>query len=124
MSEWNRATKTFQWREPEPNCHEFKYIGRTPQGGLSGGDDVYECILCGSGGYGEDENDNCSKAEEKGKTEVVIVGRTEYHNDLKERAVKGKHIIIQDSSSKYPKVITKEEFDKFFTLTLEKELKQ
>lgn len=40
-----------------PRCDAISmaYVGRTPQGGLSGGDDVYECQLCGldteSSGY-------------------------------------------------------------------------
>ena len=28
-------------------CRSMKYLGRTPQGGLSGGDDVYQCEICG-----------------------------------------------------------------------------
>ena len=30
-------------------CHikSMKYMGRTPQGGCSGGDDIYECEICG-----------------------------------------------------------------------------
>jgi hypothetical protein len=122
MTEWQEATKVFKWREPEPNCHQFKYLGRTPQGGLSGGDDVYECVLCGKSGYGEEETERCFKADEKGKTEAVIVGKTEhYYSDIKEKAVKGKHIIIQDPTLKYPEVITKEEFDKFFIASLNRQ---
>ena len=30
------------------DCKSMKYLGRTPQGGLSGGDDVYQCEICGS----------------------------------------------------------------------------
>jgi len=30
------------------DCKSMKYLGRTPQGGLSGGDDVYKCEICGS----------------------------------------------------------------------------
>ena len=29
------------------DCISMKYVGRTPQGGCSGGDDVYECEICG-----------------------------------------------------------------------------
>lgn len=28
------------------DCISMKYLGRTPQGGLSGGDDIYECEIC------------------------------------------------------------------------------
>ena len=29
------------------DCVSMKYLGRTPQGGCSGGDDIYECEICG-----------------------------------------------------------------------------
>jgi hypothetical protein len=115
MTEWKKAKKLVECREPEPNAHEFKYLGRTPQGGLSGGDDVYECVLCGETGYGEDENDYCSEAETKGKTEAVVVGQTEYYyHDIKQRAVKGKHIIVKDVDG--IRVIEKSVFEKNYEL--------
>lgn len=32
---------------PYCDCISRRYVGRTPQGGLSGGDDIYECEICG-----------------------------------------------------------------------------
>jgi len=29
------------------DCVSMKYVGRTPKGGCSGGDDIYECEICG-----------------------------------------------------------------------------
>ncbi len=29
------------------DCISMGYMGRTPQGGSSGGDDIYECEICG-----------------------------------------------------------------------------
>jgi len=29
------------------DCISLKYVGRTPQGGCAGGDDIYECEICG-----------------------------------------------------------------------------
>jgi hypothetical protein len=34
------------------DCVSMRYVGRTPQGGLSGGDSVYECEICGRTNYG------------------------------------------------------------------------
>jgi len=30
------------------DCVSMRYMGRTLQGGLTGGDDVYECEICGT----------------------------------------------------------------------------
>jgi len=30
----------------EDVAHKWTYVGKTPQGGLAGGDDVYECKRC------------------------------------------------------------------------------
>jgi hypothetical protein len=29
------------------DCISMEYLGRTPRGGLSGGDDIYKCEICG-----------------------------------------------------------------------------
>jgi hypothetical protein len=114
MSEWKQATKTFQWREPQPNDHEWKYVGRTPQGGLSGGDDVYECQLCHITTDEPSKAWSCQKGSE-GKTEKVVTGKhPEYYYDITEKAILGKHIILQDPSCNYPEVIAKTDFKKFF----------
>jgi len=97
MSEWKKTKKLVEWREPEPNTHEWKYVGRTPQGGLSGGDDVYECKLCGRSSEGESWNSHCWEAKEKGgKTEAIHVGYDDYRYRITKRAIKGKHIIVKD----------------------------
>ena len=33
------------------DCISMKYMGRTPRGGLTGGDDVYECEICNTTKY-------------------------------------------------------------------------
>ena len=37
---------------PSCNCTSMKYLGRTPQGGLTGGDDIYECEICHKNNHG------------------------------------------------------------------------
>lgn len=108
MTEWKKAKKLIEWREPEPNTHEWKYAGRTPQGGLSGGDDVHECTLCGRSSLSERWNDQCWEGE-KGKTEVIQIGPNYRH---KERAILGKHIIIKDETGL--EIILIENFKKYY----------
>lgn len=52
---WKLEQKIVQLRPKTENgkreckhcdCISMKYFGRTPQGGLAGGDDVYECEIC------------------------------------------------------------------------------
>ena len=114
MSEWKQATKIFQWREPQPNDHEWEYVGRTPQGGLSGGDDVYECQLCHVTTDEPSKAWSCEKGKD-GKTEKVVIGKNSYYHNITEKAIVGEHIIIQDPAQKYPEVISKADFTKFFT---------
>ncbi len=37
------------------SCHvqSMKYMGRTPRGGLSGGQEIYECEICGKDWIGD-----------------------------------------------------------------------
>jgi DNA-directed RNA polymerase subunit M/transcription elongation factor TFIIS len=35
------------------DCVSMKYLGRTPRGGLSGGDDFYECEICGKSNFSQ-----------------------------------------------------------------------
>ena len=118
MSEWKQANKIVQWREPEPNTHEWKCVGRTPQGGLSGGDDIYECHLCGLTTCEPSIEKYCSKVGVKGKTECVIVGHTEYWTDIYKEAVVGKHIIIKDENG--IQIIALETFAKNFSMVNQK----
>jgi hypothetical protein len=113
MSDWQKATKQVFWREPIPNAHEWKYSGRTPQGGLSGGDDVYMCELCGTSTCEPSKAWRCEKGS-TGKTEEVVVGKSEYWFDIKENAILGKDIVIKHPDQQYPKVITVVEFKKYY----------
>ncbi|VVB52332.1 Uncharacterised protein [uncultured archaeon] len=109
MSEWKKASKVVEWREPTPNAHEFGYAGRTPQGGLSGGDDVYECKNCGLSTLEPSRELNCPQAH-KGKTESVVVGKKDGWIDIREDAIVGKHIIVKDEAGIH--IVDKEVFDK------------
>ena len=35
------------------NVRSMAYIGRTPQGGMSGGEEIYECEICGHDWVGD-----------------------------------------------------------------------
>jgi len=110
MMEWKKAKKLVEYREPIPNTHEWKYDGRTPQGGLSGGDDVHKCKLCGKTNIYEKWNDSCWEGK-KGKTEAVELTPNRY-NSKKERAILGTHTIIKDQDKQH--VITIEDFEKYY----------
>ena len=34
------------------DCYSMRYEGKTPQGGLAGGDEIYECEICGRDNQG------------------------------------------------------------------------
>lgn len=109
-----KAKKLVEWREPEPNTHEWKYVGRTPQGGLAGGDDIYECKLCGKTSLGEEWNGHCWEAKEKGgKTEAVQLGWKDGYPG-EERAVLGKHIIVKDVDGIH--IVEKEVFEQNYEI--------
>jgi len=114
--EWKKAIHLVEYREPKPNAHKWKYVGRTPQGGLSGGDDVHKCTLCGK--YDSDPwswNSICQKASEGGDTEIF----TKYtrDGDIIERAIVGKHMIIREG--KKVTIIDKANFDQFYRIDSE-----
>ena len=113
MTEWKKAKKIVEYREPEPNAHEWKYVGRTPQGGLSGGDDVHECVNCGKSDMSENWDDHCWKGSH-GKTEVVELTPHRY-NTKKERAIVGKHLIIKAEDGQQS-VISLEDFNKYYEI--------
>jgi len=118
MSEWKKATIIVEFREPKPNAHEWKYVGRTPQGGLAGGDDVHECKLCGKSNFDESWNSHCWEASEKGKVENVEFGYKNGHQITKQ-AILGEDVIVKDSFGIH--IIDKSIFQKLYKIIEEKE---